>query len=592
MEKRTLLAITLAILVMASYSFLMAKYYPPKEGSGVEEFSLSEMPVTKREIEGTLTQEPPFDTVAKEPYHNRITTVSQFSQGPEVKEDRIKTEFLEVLLTNQGGSIKEIWLKRFFQSEDGEPILLARALLPREAAFSIEGFDERVGLEHAIFEKKDLPPHLHPSRLDEGVDREPPPFGASERTSGGKDIKTLVYEFIFQDEFKVTKKYAIPNDKYCIELELKIENLTSYPKTSKYKIMGASRIDRSSPMDVRFVEAAFSANGKIDRFSTRAVAKSGKEIPGQVSWAALRNKYFSLILKPFIPTSGGLVRPLGDGTLSVGAEAAPFTILPHSTLTQNFLLYAGPNDFERLAGYNLGLEDSVSFGFFGGISKLLLAALRFFYKITHNYGLAIICLTLAIFVMFYPLTLKSLKSMKQMQEMQPKVDKLRQEFKSNPQKLNKEIMELYRRHKVNPMGGCLPMLLQMPIFISLYQTLVRSIELKGANFLWIKDLSAPDRAFRLPITLPILGNFINILPLLMMAAMFFQQRLSTPRSKVAESTGSSNHLQQQQKMMGTVMPLMFGMIFYNLPSGLVLYWLSNTVLMIANQAKINKGVKP
>lgn len=568
MEKRTLLAIVLAILVMASYSFLMTTYYPPKEGAGVEEYDTAEKSGPKRGIEAPSATEPYFEKTAIEPYHNRITTVSQFGPASEVKEDKIETEFLEALLTNQGGSVKEIRLKQYFQSENGEPILLAKALTPRESAFSLEGFDERVALENVIFEK---------------IRQEAQLF---------KEAKTLTYEFKFQDEFKVTKRYTFPNNRYCIELELKIENLTPYPKQAEYKIIGASRIDRSSPMDARFVEVGFSVDGKTERSSTRSVARTGKELPGQISWAALRNKYFSLILKPFNPTSRGLVRPLGEGMLSIGAEVAPFTIPPNSTLTHNFLLYAGPNDFERLAAYDLGLEDSLSFGFFGGISKLLLATLRFFFRVTHNYGVAIILLTLTVFVMFYPLTLKSLKSMKQMQEIQPKVDKLRQELKNSPQKLNKEIMELYRKHKVNPMGGCLPMLLQMPIFISLYQTLVRSIELKGANFLWIKDLSSPDRLFQLPFTLPLLGKFVNILPLLMMAAMFFQQRLSTPRSKVVEGSGGSNHLQQQQKMMGTIMPLMFGLIFYKLPSGLVLYWLTNTVLMIGNQYRISRtGVR-
>ena len=135
--------------------------------------------------------------------------------------------------------------------------------------------------------------------------------------------------------------------------------------------------------------------------------------------------------------------------------------------------------------------------------------------------------------------------MRKMQEIQPKMENLRSEHKDNHQKLNKEMMELYKKHKVNPMGGCLPMLLQMPIFIALYQTLMRSVELKGASFLWIKDLSMPDKAFTLPHALPLLGNAINVLPILMIGAMMLQQKLSMAK------TGAQT---DQQKMMASIMP--------------------------------------
>ena len=145
--------------------------------------------------------------------------------------------------------------------------------------------------------------------------------------------------------------------------------------------------------------------------------------------------------------------------------------------------------------------------------------------------------------------------MKEMQALQPKIEELRKAYKDNPQKLNKEIMQLYKEHKVNPFGGCLPLILQMPIFFALYQALMRSVALKGASFLWIKDLSEPDRLFLLPVSLPVLGNEINILPIVMTIGMFIQQKLS--------SSSSSGSTAEQQKMMLIIMPLMFGLIFYS-----------------------------
>ena len=164
------------------------------------------------------------------------------------------------------------------------------------------------------------------------------------------------------------------------------------------------------------------------------------------------------------------------------------------------------------------------------------------------------------------------------------MQKLREIHKDNPQKLNKEMMELYRKYNVNPLGGCLPMLLQMPIFISLYQGLIRSVSLKGASFLWIKDLAQPD-GIPLPVSLPLVGNTLNILPLIMVGVMVLQQRIS---QKIAPATGTTEEQIKQQKMMMMMMPIFFGFLFYRMPSGLVLYWLTNTILMTAEQSFIAK----
>jgi YidC/Oxa1 family membrane protein insertase len=174
-----------------------------------------------------------------------------------------------------------------------------------------------------------------------------------------------------------------------------------------------------------------------------------------------------------------------------------------------------------------------------------------------------------------------MRSMKEMQALQPRIEALRKVYKDNPQKLNKEMMALYKEHKVNPFGGCLPLLLQMPVFFALYQVMMRSIALKGESFLWIKDLAEPDRLFILPFSLPVFGNEVNILPLLMTGLMFLQQKFS-----FVPSSGSSA---DQQKIMMIVMPLMFGLIFYHMPSGLVLYWFFNSLLMSLYQFKMSRG---
>ncbi len=210
----------------------------------------------------------------------------------------------------------------------------------------------------------------------------------------------------------------------------------------------------------------------------------------------------------------------------------------------------------------------------------MLGTLSFTHKVVKNWGLAIIILSLLIYLVLYPLTIKQMRSMKEMQVLQPKVEQLKVLYKDNSQRMNKELMELYKEHKVNPLGGCLPLLLQMPVFFTLYQVLNRSIALKGAEFLWIKDLSEPDKLAMLPVNLPVVGDQFNILPIIIAIIMFVQQKFST-----AAATGEAA---QQQKIMMIVFPFVFGLVFYHMPSGLVLYWLVNSLLMMLYQIKISK----
>jgi YidC/Oxa1 family membrane protein insertase len=207
----------------------------------------------------------------------------------------------------------------------------------------------------------------------------------------------------------------------------------------------------------------------------------------------------------------------------------------------------------------------MQFGFWGVISVWLLKSMKFFYGIIPNYGVVIIIITILIKLLFWPIQAKSIRSMKEMQKFQPLMNKLREKYKDDPQRLNQETMKLYKEHKINPFSGCLPMLVQIPVFFALYAMLRTSIELRGAHFLWIHDLSQPDTI------LTIAGFPLNPLPLLMTGSMILQQRL-TP------TTGDS----QQAKMM-MFMPLMMLYFFYTASSGLTLYWTVQQVLSIGQQ---------
>lgn len=237
-------------------------------------------------------------------------------------------------------------------------------------------------------------------------------------------------------------------------------------------------------------------------------------------------------------------------------------------------LYVGPKIEKELKAF--GLEAIVNYGFFHGIGVGLAKLLYFLHSVTKNWGTSIIILAILTYVILLPFTAKSTKAMKRMQEVQPEIEELRKKYKDNPQKLNKETLELYKKYKINPIGGCLPLLFQFPVFIALYQVLSKFVELKNANFLWIKDLAQPDHAIKLPFPPPV--DYLNILPLLIVVVGLVQQKISGPM------TGSS-----EQKSMGLIMVLFMGVIFYNFPSGLTLYWLTQNILTLAYQARVAKA---
>jgi YidC/Oxa1 family membrane protein insertase len=252
--------------------------------------------------------------------------------------------------------------------------------------------------------------------------------------------------------------------------------------------------------------------------------------------------------------------------------------------TNKFHMYAGPKEHDRLEALNIGLEHIIDYGFFSIIARPLFWILKFFFKFTGNYGWAIILITIVTRIPFIPLMTKSQKSMKKMQELQPLMNEIREKYKKEPQKQQAAMMELYKKHKVSPLGGCLPMLLQIPVFFALYKVLLISIELRGAPFmLWVTDLAIPDTLFGHIPALPLIGSLIGgmalgPLPILMGATMFIQQKM-TPST-----------MDPTQAKMMLMMPLVFTFVFLNMASGLVLYWLVGNILGIIQQFFVNRSL--
>ena len=252
----------------------------------------------------------------------------------------------------------------------------------------------------------------------------------------------------------------------------------------------------------------------------------------------------------------------------------------------SFVIFAGPENTEILKKYDLGFEKIklfYRFGLFDVVAKILYHGMHLIHKIIPNWGVAIVLMGVLIYFLMYPLTMVSMNSMKRMQNIQPKLAELKEKYKNNPQKLNKEMIELYKIEKVNPFGGCLPILLQMPVFIGIYQVLWREAALKGAHFLWIKDLMAPDRLFIFPFQIPFFGNEFNILPIIYGILMFFQQKFSSKSMVTADPAQA-----EAQKMMMKIMPVMLAVVFYKFSSGLTIYFTVYFLLTTITQWKMSR----
>jgi len=359
---------------------------------------------------------------------------------------------------------------------------------------------------------------------------------------------------------QIEKRYRFTGDRYLFKLAATVSGDAPAPSPLGL-ILTPLRADSPTAAS-RAV--ALVGNGLVER-PVKDAPTSDAPFNGSV-WAGFATQYFLAVA---MPASGTLPAVL------TGAAGLPVVRMDAAVVGRKtkFAVYGGPKDPEVLARAGHDLGRALNFGRFWFVAIPLLHALRALQRITGNYGVAIIVLTALVKVLTVPLTRATFRNMREMQKIQPQMAKLRERFKNDQGAFQKEVMELYRRHHVNPFAGCLPMVLQLPIFVGLYNTLSLAIELRHAPFaLWINDLSAPDR-------LMVLGLGVPVLTLLMGASMFLQQWLTPAQADPA-----------QQRMM-MFMPVVFTFMFIRFPAGLVLYWLVNNLLTIGQQYLMMRSMK-
>jgi YidC/Oxa1 family membrane protein insertase len=557
MEKRVLLAIVLCIIVLVLWEkFFIPKRQPapPSTSPAVEQTPPA--PTKPDQAEPTVPKIP--TTEAPAPSTPSFPTPAAHPGG----DVRVETPLYRAVFTETGARLKSFALKRYRETieEDSPGKELVKTSKIEDLPLAFNFVDRPVAALN-------LAPYVADSKTSVKV--------------GEGQNHTLTFSYEAPGWLRITRQYHFVADSYLIDLSVSVENLANQPWENAPTLSLISLpLSAGGGSRYTFQGPALLVNDELEEVKFKKI-KGEEKFPGPIDWVAYTGQYFIMALLPVeLTPNHAQLEALDTDTQMVGITliGPKITLQPGVQQQFNYKLYLGPKEVNTLKAADPRLAKAVNFGWFDVIAQPLLVCLKFFYRYLHNYGVAIILLTLLIKLLFWPLTHKSYVSMRAMKKLQPKMQKIREKYKDDKEKMNQEVMQMYRTHKVNPVGGCLPMVLQIPVFFALYRLLYSSIAIRHAPFYWwINDLAAPDR-FPIGVQIPYLGDGLPILTVLMGVSMFIQQKMSP--------TGGDPKMEKMMMMM----PVAFTVFFVNFPSGLVLYWLVNNVLSVGQQYYINKKV--
>ncbi len=411
----------------------------------------------------------------------------------------------------------------------------------------------------------------------------------------------VVFAALLENGIQITKEVSLKSGNYYFDVAVTLQNTTDSEIRTSYSITASNGI---YPEVTKTSRLASIVGVDVGKGKTKIAHTEIKDMPYNnesvgIVLAGSTNKYFAVALKPLAGCRivAATAEPFNNpdpvykdnkaDDFTVDLYTTKISIPPQSEKRHDYVFFLGPKEKKALNQ----CEDLLSildydYGMMRSICKILVKILNTVYGVIPNYGVAILVLTFLVKLVLFPLTRKSQLSMVRMQQLQPLISQLKEKHKGDKTKMGQEQMKLFKEHGVNPMSGCFPMMLQMPVFFALFRTLQSSFEMRQAPFVaWIGDLSAPDQLFHLPFNLPVLGGWFNLLPILMGVASFVQMKL-TPKN----TTGDDPQARMQQRMM-QMMPLMFPIMLYNFASGLALYWTTSTIISIGEQILIRKSVK-
>ncbi len=466
----------------------------------------------------------------------------------------VETPLYKAVFFEQGGGLKSFILKRYRKAsaQDAPPMELVTSSNPADLPMTFT--------------------------LDAGAAADLPLFTAETtaiNVQQGDSSLLMLAELA--NGIKIERKLTFHANNYLIASVCTVSNNGSAPvQVAPALSMSNGPFHGGSESGRLFSGPAVYMNRQLHEIKLKELGNGPLVFQGEVSWVADMDSYFMLTLLPEKSSSRTVtISQAGEQEIRTVLAEDKTELAPGAKKVFEYEGYFGPKKLSYLKEVGYDLSETINFGWFDIIAKPMLLLLNFFHNIFGNYGVAIILVTCLVKGSFWPITHKGMKSMRNMQKIQPKMAKVREKYKDDPAKMNQEMMSLYKTYKVNPFGGCLPMLIQIPFFFALYRVLMASIELRHAPFmLWITDLSAPDRLM-LGVDIPYLHG-IPVLTLLMGITMFLQQKM-TPTTADP----------QQAKIM-QFMPIIFTAMFINFASGLVLYWFVSNLLSILQQQLINR----
>jgi YidC/Oxa1 family membrane protein insertase len=553
-QARVLIAIVLSFLVF----FLWNMLFPGKKP---EDVSRKEVPAERAEVQKAEPIEDHDQTKKKTPEKTETLYIAKDTlalKAEDAKTLTVTAPFYTVKIDERGAGFSSYVLNDY--REEALENAPNKELIDDEASSGNLSFTfERKsipGLEHAVFTSSE------PSDTIE-VSNEP---------------REILFSWRSADNVVVEKRYRFIPDSYLIGLSVVIKNGSDRNISDRAIIELSSRVE-SKKGGYAFEGPSGLIDGKLQQIKLKKI-KEENRYPGTLAWVAVEDRYFMKSIIPSQPQEAEMRLALNSEENVKNQLVMPeIALTPATQGSYEYQVFFGPKSMKLLNQMGYDLKKAIHFGMFDFIAKPCLWFMNFIYSVIPNYGIAIIILTLLTKILLWPLGSKSYKSMNEMKRLQPLMAEIREKYKNDKKQMNQELMGLYRTYKINPMGGCLPMVLQIPVFFALYRMLYQAIELRHAPFfLWINDLSAPDRLFHFSFSIPLMQPpyGIPVLTLIMGASMLLQQKMSPPPGDPT-----------QAKMM-MFMPIIFTVIFVNFSSGLVLYWLVNNVLSIAQQYYIQK----
>jgi YidC/Oxa1 family membrane protein insertase len=547
-EKRALIAVVLVFVVLLTFNV----YQNSQRRERAEEPQLE--PGSSAQVEAEpLVAAPRDDEETTAPVPAAAPEAGAFVSeaepiGDEIGETTttVESSLWVATLSSRGGSITS-WRLGEYQAASGDQVELVP---PGTSALTAR---IRYG----------------PSEIDTG-DRvfsyDGPEHIALDGTTGPVTVR---YELAAAAGVGVVREYTFYPDRYAFDVVLAVDGASDPAATREIVIGWPGVLATEAKETGKDLASVAMVEGRPARIDAGKLRQGPVVRVGEIAWATSQSRYFMAALVPAAPFSG--LEATGEPEASFAGFRGTAAI-PDGGGAVRLTAFAGPQDYRLVSDVEPTLERAIDMGWrlTRPLSVLVLKALVWAHGLIPNYGVIIILFSILTKLIFYRLTHKSFTEMKRMQDLQPRLEELKKKHANNKEELARAQMKLYKEAGVNPLGSCLPMLLQMPVFIALFQVLRTTIELRGAPFaLWITDLSQPD-------TIAAIAGFpIHILPLLMGAGMLVQQQFSSR--------------DPSQAMMGKLMPIVFTALFYNFASGLVLYWLVNTVLSVAQQYYIHRG---